>query len=84
MDNKYIENLEFDIRGQVCPSSLLTTLKEININKEAIKAGTLRITVKTDARDATATIPQMVKNMGYAVRVEKQDGYYCIMVGKNV
>ena len=82
MEGKQVELLEFDIRGQVCPSSLLTTLREINRHNAALKAGKLRLTVKTDARDATATIPQMVKNMGYAVSVVKQEGYYCIMVGK--
>ncbi|OHB32051.1 MAG: tRNA methyltransferase [Desulfuromonadaceae bacterium GWC2_58_13] len=84
MEDKQVEQLEFDIRGQVCPSTLLTTLKEINRHSKALKAGELHLTVKTDARDATATIPQMVKNMGYAVSVVKQDGYYCIMVGKDV
>jgi TusA-related sulfurtransferase len=84
MEGTHIEQLEFDIRGQVCPSSLLTTLREINRNHKALKAGTLLLIVKTDARDATSTIPQMVKNMGYAVSVIKEGGYYCIMVGKDV
>lgn len=84
MEANQIEQLEFDIRGQVCPSTLLTTLREINRNSQLLKAGQRCLIIKTDARDATATIPQMVKNMGYAVKVNKQDGYYCIMVGKDV
>ncbi|WP_432822616.1 sulfurtransferase TusA family protein [Trichloromonas sp.] len=84
MEGKKIEQLEFDIRGQVCPSSLLTTLRVINRHQQALKTGALRLTVKTDARDATATIPQMVKNLGHAVSVVKQDGYYCIMIGKDL
>jgi TusA-related sulfurtransferase len=83
MKVKRVEQLEFDIRGQVCPSTLLTTLKEITRNSTALKAGELRLMVKTDARDATVTIPPMVKNMGYAVSVVKRDGYYCIRVGKD-
>ncbi len=83
MEGKYIEQREFDIRGQVCPSTLLTTLREINRNQKALKAGGMRLAIKTDAREATATIPQMVKDMGYSVIVVKKDGYYCIMVGKD-
>jgi len=78
------EQVEFDIRGQVCPSTLLTTLREINKNGDSLKNGSLHLMVMTDARDATATIPPMVKSMGYAVQVQKKDGYYCILVGKEL
>lgn len=76
------DELELDIRGQVCPSTLLTTLKEVNGNFDRLKAGTLRLVVKTDARDATGTIPPMVKSMGFAVSVLKEQGYYTIVIVK--
>ncbi|MCK4838258.1 MAG: sulfurtransferase TusA family protein, partial [Desulfobulbaceae bacterium] len=66
-DKKTPENIEFDIRGQICPSSLLTTLKELNSLKQEIKSGQVIITVKTDNRDATVTIPETATNMGYEV-----------------
>jgi len=82
--DKAIAQVELDIRGQVCPSTLLTTLREVNRHQQALKAGELRILVRTDARDATATIPQTVKNMGYAVSVGKEAGYYVILIGKDL
>ncbi|MDY0270405.1 sulfurtransferase TusA family protein [Trichloromonas sp.] len=77
-----MDELELDIRGQVCPSTLLTTLKEVNGNFDRLKAGILRMVIKTDARDATGTIPPMVKSMGFAVSVLKEQGYYQIVIAK--
>jgi len=84
MEGKHIEQLEFDICGQVCPSTLLTMLREVNRNRQALRSGELRLTIKTDVHDATATIPQIVKNMGYVVKVVKEGGHYSIMIGKDV
>ncbi len=81
-DNKNPENIEIDIRGQICPSSLLTTLKELNNLKEEIKTGKVIITVKTDNRDATVTIPETATNMGYDVSATKEDDYYNITIQK--
>lgn len=72
--------LEFDIRGQVCPSSLLTALREVGSHKQQLRAGDLALHIRTDARDAAATIPEAVRNMGYAVSVESRDGVYLIVV----
>ncbi len=65
-----------DIRGQICPSSLLFTLREINSQKKAFKEGNTRIIIKTDNRDATTTIPDAVSSMGYECSVIKKEGYY--------
>ncbi len=65
-----------DIRGQICPSCLLYTLREINKQKAAFKEGNTRIIIKTDNRDATTTIPDAVSSMGYECLVEKKEGYY--------
>ena len=34
-----METIEFDIRGQICPSTLLTALKEINRHRTSLKNG---------------------------------------------
>lgn len=74
------EILEKDIRGQICPSSLLLALREINKNYARLEDGQLEIVVLTDSRDATGTIPATVENMGLKVNVEKVSGYYRILV----
>ncbi len=81
-DKKMSEIIEFDIRGQICPSSLLTTLKELNSLKQEIKAGRIIIIVKTDNRDATVTIPETAANMGYQVSAAKESDYYIITIQK--
>jgi TusA-related sulfurtransferase len=75
-----METLEFDIRGQLCPSTLLVALKEVNLRAASLKNGTLKLCFLTDNRDSTTTIPESVANMGYAVAVEKKDGYYSILI----
>ena len=76
------EIIEKDIRGQICPSSLLLALREINKNFDRLANGALEIVVLTDNRDATGTIPTTVENMGLHSEVEKIAGYYRILVKK--
>jgi len=71
---------EMDIRGQVCPSTLLSSLKKINELRKALKEKNVEIVIKTDNRDATNTIPEAVKNMGLAAIVQKVEGYYQIFI----
>jgi TusA-related sulfurtransferase len=80
MSNGSEELIEIDIRGQICPSCLLTTLREVNQRKGGLKRGEVALRVKTDNRDATSTIPDAVGNMGYAVTVDKEQGYYLISI----
>lgn len=63
-----------DIRGQICPSTLLFALREINREQEALKVNGARIVIKTDNRNAIATIPEAVASMGYTAVVEKKRG----------
>lgn len=74
--DKPVNIIVHDIRGQICPSSLLFTLREINTQKSAVKEGNTRIIIKTDNRDATTTIPDAVASMGYDCSVVKKEGYY--------
>ena len=69
-----------DIRGQICPSSLLFTLREVNKEEQALKEERLRIVIMTDNRNAIATIPEAVSSMGYATTIEKKEGYYQIEI----
>lgn len=71
----------YDICGQICPSTLLAALKEINEYSQQLSDGTLKLAFKTDNRDAIGTIPESAANMGYAVTVTKGDGYYLIEIG---
>ncbi len=84
MDTSQQELVEFDIRGQICPSTLLMALREVNRRKAELKAGKVRLLFKTDSRDATSTIPDAISHMGYMVKVDKADGHYTIVIGMSV
>lgn len=77
------ELIEFDIRGQICPSTLLTALREVNTHKKALKNGKVQLAIMTDNRDSTTTIPDSVRNMGYGVSVSKDQDCYRILIEKN-
>lgn len=79
--NEHSECIEIDIRGQICPSSLLTTLKELNAIKQA-KAGSVVMIIKTDNRNATVTIPEIATSMGYVINTAKENDYYKITIMK--
>ena len=70
----------FDIRGQVCPSALLVTLREVNKHFADLKAHQHTLQVLTDSRKATATIPAALINMGLKVEVQPQEGHYVIEI----
>jgi TusA-related sulfurtransferase len=73
-----MKRVEMDIRGQVCPSSLLLALQVANKNYMDIASGEMEVVIKTDNRDATGTIPNAVENMGVMAEIEKVEGYYKI------
>ena len=72
--------LEVDMRGQVCPSTLLVTLDSINRNKTELRSGKVKLLVRTDNRDATTTIPVTAENMGYEAKVTTKEGSYEILI----
>ncbi|TAN43726.1 MAG: sulfurtransferase TusA family protein [Nitrospirae bacterium] len=76
-----LKTIEVDIRGQMCPATLLVALKNINEYGGDIRKGSMKLVFKTDNRDATVTIPDSAANMGYAVNVEKTDNFYSITIG---
>jgi TusA-related sulfurtransferase len=75
-----MDTIEFDIRGQLCPATLLVALKEVNTRAADLRKRAVKLRFITDNRDATITIPESVSNMGYVVDVEKKEGYYCILI----
>jgi TusA-related sulfurtransferase len=72
--------LELDVCGQLCPSTLLTALKAVNERQGELRKGEVSLRFKTDNRDSITTIPDAVRNMGYAVTIEKEEGHYLIEV----
>jgi TusA-related sulfurtransferase len=76
------ETIEFDITGQICPSTLLVALREINRNIAGLNSGRCRLLFKTDNRDCTNTIPEAAGNMGLKATVDKIDAGYTIVVSK--
>ena len=75
-----METLDYDIRGQVCPSTLLVALREINAHQEALRGHGVRLRFLTDNRDCVTTIPESARNMGYAAAVRREQGCYLIEV----
>ncbi len=82
MDLKPIAK-EVDLRGQICPSTLLTALREVNLLREDIKSGKTSLVFFTDNRSSTTHIFETVSNMGYLVQVDKNQDYYKICVSRS-
>jgi hypothetical protein len=76
------EVIEIDMRGRICPSCLLMTLKEVNEKATELRAGTIKLRVLASDRQATATIPEAVSNMGYGVEVKKRQGHYEVIISE--
>jgi hypothetical protein len=72
--------IELDIRGQICPSCLLLTLKTVNQNGAALRAGQSEVRVVTDDRQATGTIPEAMAKMGYQSEVSRTEAGYRIRI----
>lgn len=80
MSDNSVKTIEFDIRGQICPSSLLVALREINRHFAELNAGGLQLLFRTDNREAINTIPESTANMGLSCSVEKcQKGYILLI-----
>jgi TusA-related sulfurtransferase len=74
--------IELNIFGQVCPSCLIVALNEMNVHDRKLKNGTAELVIRTDHRDATRTIPESARAMGFAADVKRIDTYYEIRVNK--
>jgi len=74
--------VEIDVCGQICPSSLLTALKEVNARKDALRNGEIQLDILTDNHDSTNRVSEAVGNMGYTVRTEDQQQYFRISISQ--
>jgi TusA-related sulfurtransferase len=83
MNNETQKIIIVDMRGQVCPSTLLVALDNINRNREDLNSGEVKLLIRTDNRDATNTIPGTAENMGYTTVVSPRDGFYELMISYN-
>lgn len=71
---------EIDIRGQICPSTMLTALREVNNRKADIKGGKTCLTLLSDNRSSVTNITETVGRMGYQVDVKKEHDYYRVSI----
>lgn len=78
MSHIRIEKL--DVFGQICPSTLLLALREVNRLQAELHRGEVELDIRTDNRLATATIPNAVRNMGFDAHVRKEDAGYLIHI----
>ena len=68
------------MRGQICPSTLLAALGEINRHRDLLFSGKMELQFKTDNREATVTIPESAVNMGYDCQVSREKDFYVVVV----
>ncbi|NTV13419.1 MAG: sulfurtransferase TusA family protein [Desulfobulbaceae bacterium] len=73
--------IEVDMRGQVCPSTLLVTMDTLNRNAPGLQNGTIRLLIITDNREALHTIPATAENMGYITQITRTANHFEILIG---
>ena len=72
--------LQFDLRGEVCPATLLRALHEVNARKWDLRRGAVALCFRTDSREATVTLPDAFLAMGYRAQVSREGSAYLIAV----
>ncbi|MDX2495047.1 MAG: sulfurtransferase TusA family protein [Desulfuromusa sp.] len=82
MTEQINNTVEIDVCGQICPSSLLTALREVNNHRELLRGGSLRLDILTDNHDSTNRICDAIGNMGYHVEVKDKNNHYKISIAK--
>ncbi|OGR01472.1 MAG: hypothetical protein A2511_00795 [Deltaproteobacteria bacterium RIFOXYD12_FULL_50_9] len=75
-----MQTITLDVRGQVCPATLLVALENMNTHRSALLGGAAKLHIMTDNREATVTIPGTARAMGYTVAVVHATGYYTIEI----
>ncbi len=72
--------VELDLRGQVCPATLLKSLRQLNRMKEELAGRARELVILTDNRYSTNTVSEAAGSMGYEVTVSKDEAHYRIRV----
>jgi TusA-related sulfurtransferase len=75
-----MEEMVFDLRGRICPSTLLVAMKEMNDHRQQLQQGAVRLRLLLENRDATVTIPEMARNMGYQIEMRKEGQHYELVI----
>jgi TusA-related sulfurtransferase len=75
--------LELDLRGQICPATLLKSLRELNRMKGDLNSGFSRLDILTTNRDSMATVSDAASSMGYKVAVRQDDAHYRLSIEGN-
>ena len=68
--NRAAQTVTVDLRGQVCPSTLLVAMAAINKNRQHLRNGEIILQLLTDNEQASETIPAAARNMGYSVELK--------------
>lgn len=76
------KTVEYNLCGQICPSTLLVALREINKNMSQLNSGEVKLLFITNNRDSVNTIPEAAGSMGLKVNVQKHESHYEIIVSK--
>ena len=84
MDTVDRKEIVMDVRGQVCPSTLLLAMATMNEHRNALLGGEVALRILSDNRHAIITIPETARNMGYAADVKQDAGYYTILISLKV
>ncbi|GAB4362614.1 MAG: hypothetical protein Kow00128_02500 [Deltaproteobacteria bacterium] len=72
--------VELDLRGQICPATLLRSLSEINRRRESLRNRSVVLSILTTNRESTATVSEAAIRMGYRVTVDREDAHYRIRI----
>lgn len=73
--------IQVDMRGQVCPSTLLVAMDSLNRYASDLQSGALRLLIITDNREALHTIPVTAENMGYAAQITNTASHFELLIG---
>ncbi len=82
MTEQIEKSIDIDVCGQICPSSLLTALREVNNHKKLLRSGQLQLNILTDNHDSINRISEATGNMGYSVKVKDRGNHYEISIAK--
>lgn len=80
MGRATLDEVVFDLRGRICPSTLLVAMQEMNGHRQKLQEQGAMLRLLVENRDATVTIPEMAQNMGYQVAVTKVGHHYEIVI----
>lgn len=73
--------IRIDMRGQICPSTLLVAMDNLNRHARELQGGSACLLILTDNREALHTIPATAESMGYATQISNPGDHYELLIG---